>query len=85
MWFWYNDENIGQGRENTSTFLKENLEVAKEISLKIRSLEQIQLLCIMNREQGSESTIHFSKMRRCTVLYLLRVHFPSFCSCICSF
>lgn len=42
-WFSYNDENIGQGRENSIAFLKENLEITNEIDLKIRSLEKIQL------------------------------------------
>ena len=42
-WFSYNNENIGQGRENSITFLKENPKIANEIDLKIRSLEKIQL------------------------------------------
>jgi len=35
-WFSYNDQRIGQGRENAKTFLKENPEIAKEIESKIR-------------------------------------------------
>ena len=42
-WFSYNNENIGQGRENSITFLKKNIEITNEIDLKIRSLEKIQL------------------------------------------
>ncbi|MGH1354918.1 MAG: recombinase RecA [Thalassovita sp.] len=36
-WFSYNDERLGQGRENAKTFLKENVEVALEIEDKIRA------------------------------------------------
>ena len=35
-WYSYNDERVGQGRENAKLFLKENPDVAKEISQKIR-------------------------------------------------
>ena len=34
-WFSYNDKQLGQGKENTKTFLSENPEVAKEIEQKI--------------------------------------------------
>lgn len=36
-WFSYNGEKIGQGRENTRKYLKENPEVAAEIEQKIRA------------------------------------------------
>jgi recombination protein RecA len=36
-WFSYNDERLGQGRENAKTFLKENTDVALEIEDKIRA------------------------------------------------
>ncbi|QSX08612.1 recombinase RecA [Alkalibacter rhizosphaerae] len=36
-WYSYNDEKIGQGRENAKQFLKENPETCKEIEKKIRS------------------------------------------------
>ena len=36
-WFSYGDERIGQGRENSKTFLKENPQVALEIEDKIRA------------------------------------------------
>jgi recombination protein RecA len=36
-WFSYNDERLGQGRENAKTFLKENEDVAFEIEDKIRA------------------------------------------------
>jgi len=35
-WFSYGDQRIGQGRENTRKFLKENPEVAKEIEALVR-------------------------------------------------
>ncbi|MFJ7747739.1 recombinase RecA [Peribacillus sp. NPDC097295] len=35
-WYSYNDERVGQGRENAKLFLKENKEIAQEISQKIR-------------------------------------------------
>ncbi len=43
-WFSYNGERIGQGRENARVFLKENVEMAKEIEIKIReSIRDVQL------------------------------------------
>lgn len=38
-WFSYKDKKIGQGKENAKTFLKENKDIANEISAKIK--EQI--------------------------------------------
>ncbi|WP_093265394.1 recombinase RecA [Psychrobacillus sp. OK032] len=35
-WYAYNEERIGQGRENVKQFLKENPSIKNEISLKIR-------------------------------------------------
>lgn len=35
-WFSYNEQKIGQGRENAKSFLRENPEILKEIELKIR-------------------------------------------------
>lgn len=37
-WFSYNDEKIGQGRENVKTFLKENPNFTSEIEDKIREI-----------------------------------------------
>ena len=34
-WFSYGDSKIGQGRENSKVFLKDNPEIAKEIETKI--------------------------------------------------
>jgi recombination protein RecA len=36
-WFSYNDERLGQGRENAKTFLKENADIALELEDKIRA------------------------------------------------
>jgi len=36
-WFAYNDEKIGQGRENAKTYLRENPEIAKEVEAKVRA------------------------------------------------
>lgn len=35
-WFSYKGEKIGQGRENAKLYIKNNLEVAKELEEKIR-------------------------------------------------
>ena len=35
-WFSYNSQRLGQGRENSKTFLRENPELAEEIELAIR-------------------------------------------------
>ena len=36
-WFSYNDEKIGQGRENTKVYLEENPKVCKEIEEKVKA------------------------------------------------
>ena len=36
-WYSYNDEKIGQGKENVKVFLKEHPDKAKEIEVKIRA------------------------------------------------
>ena len=35
-WYSYNNEKLGQGRENSKVFLKENPDVAKQIEKSIR-------------------------------------------------
>jgi recombination protein RecA len=35
-WYSYNDERVGQGRENAKLFLKENPDIRNEIAMKIR-------------------------------------------------
>ena len=36
-WFSYNGERIGQGRENTKKYLRENPAIAEELEAKIRA------------------------------------------------
>lgn len=40
-WYSYNDERVGQGRENAKLFLKENKEIANEIAQSIRNHYQL--------------------------------------------
>lgn len=40
-WYSYNDNNIGQGRDNSSKYLEENPEIALEVEKKVR--EQLEL------------------------------------------
>ena len=37
-WFSYNDEKIGQGKENTKAYLEKNPEVMNEIEAKVREI-----------------------------------------------
>ena len=50
-WFSYNDQRIGQGRENVKNFLKENNEIAKEIEDKIKGNTDLVEEILMNPEQ----------------------------------
>ncbi len=36
-WFSYNGQKIGQGRENSKTFLKNNPDIMQEVETKIRA------------------------------------------------
>ncbi len=40
-WYSYNEERLGQGRENSKTFLKENLQIRDDIANKVREHYQI--------------------------------------------
>lgn len=40
-WFAYNDEKIGQGRENAKIYLKENPAVLEEVTKKVRDFYQV--------------------------------------------
>ncbi|WP_110929486.1 recombinase RecA [Bacillus massiliglaciei] len=53
-WYSYNDERLGQGRENAKLFLKENKELAKEISQKIRNHYNLDGEHIASEEDDSE-------------------------------
>ena len=39
-WFSYNEEKLGQGRENSKNYLKENPDIAKEIHDKVMAFYQ---------------------------------------------
>ncbi len=43
-WFAYNDQKLGQGRENSKAYLKENPDISLEIESKIRSKHSLPLL-----------------------------------------
>lgn len=45
-WFAYNDQKLGQGRENSKQYLKENKEIALEIENKVRSKFNLPLLVV---------------------------------------
>lgn len=40
-WYSYNEERLGQGRENSKTFLKENIQIRDDIANKVREHYQI--------------------------------------------
>lgn len=63
-WYAYNEERIGQGRENVKQFLKENPTIKNEISLKIReSLGMAaSALTIGGHEVGEEEDAEFELM-----------------------
>ena len=50
-WFSYNNERIGQGRENARLFLKDNPETCNEIEQKIReSMKDVELFKLGENE-----------------------------------
>ena len=50
-WFSYNEQRIGQGRENVKKFLAENTEIAKEIEDKIKGNTELVEEILMNPDQ----------------------------------
>jgi recombination protein RecA len=63
-WFSYNNERIGQGRENTRLFLKDNTDLCNEIEQKIReSMKDVELFKLGENdavdlgEDGDEASI----------------------------
>ena len=50
-WFSYNDQRIGQGRENVKNFLSENSEIASEIEDKIKGNTVLVEEILMNPDQ----------------------------------
>ncbi len=55
-WFSYNDERIGQGRENAKAFLKEHSSVAEQIEIKLRESQGI-MSKVIEQEEAKEATI----------------------------
>ncbi|MCV0429053.1 MAG: recombinase RecA [Roseibium sp.] len=53
-WFSYNSQRLGQGRENSKQFLKDNPEIAEEIELAIRQNAGLIAEAIIDPEGGSE-------------------------------
>jgi recombination protein RecA len=55
-WYSYNGEKIGQGKDNSRQFLKENPEIAKEIDAKIRANSSVLLedMIAPRDEEGEE-------------------------------
>ena len=52
-WFSYNEQRIGQGRENAKNFLKENIDIALELEEKIKGNSVLVEEILMNPEQPS--------------------------------
>jgi len=50
-WFSYNEQRIGQGRENVKRFLAENTDLAKEIEDKIKGNSELVEEILMNPDQ----------------------------------
>ena len=53
-WFSYNDQRIGQGKENAKKYLKDNPDTALEIENKIRSNSGLVDNIMMNPEISEE-------------------------------
>ena len=51
-WFSYKNNKIGQGRENVKKFLKENIDIAKEIEIRILENAGIVKKAMMEGEAG---------------------------------
>ena len=56
-WFSYKDQRIGQGRENTRQYLKDNPEVAQEIDAEIRRQFFEKGEPLPKQSEGGESTV----------------------------
>jgi recombination protein RecA len=50
-WFSYNEQRIGQGRENVKRFFAENTDIAKEIEDKIKGNSELVEEILMNPDQ----------------------------------
>ena len=54
-WFSYNNERLGQGRDNSIKFLEENPEIAEAINLEVRKIHKLDSQ--VESEESSESSI----------------------------
>ncbi|STY43180.1 Recombinase A [Listeria grayi] len=54
-WYSYNEERIGQGRENAKQFLKEHAELLDEISKKVRREYDIDGTAVVPAEETEET------------------------------
>ncbi len=54
-WYSYNGERIGQGKDNTRKWLKENPAVAKEIETRVRDLLGVQSGTLVTADKASKS------------------------------
>ena len=54
MWYTYNSERVGQGRENARSFLKQNPELFGEVSNRVREILGLAALPTPNAEAASE-------------------------------
>jgi recombination protein RecA len=54
-WFSYNDQKLGQGRENAKAFLRENPQIAQEIENKIRAKYNLPLVQAVQANKSEES------------------------------
>ena len=50
-WFSYNDTRLGQGRENSKLYLKDNPDIAVEIENLIRKKYNLPLTKVSNKEE----------------------------------
>ncbi len=55
-WFSYNDQRIGQGKENVKKYLKENPAIADEIALKIKNFSSLSVPSDENVKDNVEDT-----------------------------
>ncbi|MOA44963.1 recombinase A [compost metagenome] len=51
-WYAYNGQKIGQGKDNTRQWLKDNPEIAKEIERKIRETVGVQV--VANKDDAAD-------------------------------
>lgn len=56
-WYSYNDERLGQGRENAKQFLRENEDLRDEIMVKIRNHHGLDEVKADNEEEQEELTL----------------------------